>query len=167
MRTPASSSHHGPSKPRCTEVSLGPVSSKLGLCGDQVPASASGMWMCLHGDPSGSVPGEAAMPPYRSRHVCRRRKGKGESLSCANAWTQALLPQAAMQLTLCPGLCAPIHPMGPFRWVASPEQGEPLLLSPRAAGDGGMPEPIGAKMCLCTVGCQGRVSGAGMEISGH
>lgn len=94
-------------------------------------------------------------------------KGKGQSPSCASAWTQALLPQAAMQLALCPGPCAPTHPMGPFRWEASPEQSEPLLLSPRVAGDGGMPDTTGAKTCLCTVGCQGRVSGAGMEISGH
>lgn len=96
-----------------------------------------------------------------ARHLGRRRclraaagmsaegKGRGQSPSCANAWTRALRRQAAVQLAVCQD-CAPTRPVGHLWWAAGPEQGETLLLSPRAAGEGGTPDPAGAETCLCT-----------------
>lgn len=68
--------------------------------------------------------GEVAVPPGSSRHVCRRRGEGTEPELC-----QHLDASLAVQLGVCPGLSP---------WVgASSEQGEPLLLSPRVAGEGG------------------------------
>lgn len=82
------------------------------------------------------------MPVGSSRHVCRRREEGTEPELCQRLG-QALLRQAAIQLAVCPGLCAPTLPGGPLRWVASPDWGEHLLLSPGVTG-----APQGPR-CVC------------------
>lgn len=103
MRSPASSSCHGPSKSHCAEVSLGSVTSEPGFLGYQVPACASGVWMCLCWNPFASVLGTWRCL-WAAAGMSAGGKGRGQSPSCANTWMQALLRQAALQLGVCPGL---------------------------------------------------------------